>query len=139
MLPFKEESEFIPFIHTEDISIHEKISSATNDVVLYIATLNIYNLSFPLKKMPRGRYSIFGATKWDSGRGSFFSFSSSFFCVSQGRLYARLPVAVAMAESGMDASTVTTSVSRNLTGRTGNHHRTSVRSRNSRASGMRSG
>lgn len=61
--PFKEESEFIPFIHTEDISIHEKISSATNDVVLYIATLNIYSLSFPLKKMPRGRYSIFGATK----------------------------------------------------------------------------
>lgn len=45
MPPFKEESEFIPFIHTEDIGIHErtvkKVSSATNDVMLYIATLNI--------------------------------------------------------------------------------------------------
>lgn len=51
-----------------------------------------------------------------------------------------LPVAVTVAESaGVDGGTVTTSVGRDLSGRTGNHDRTGVRSRNSRASGVRSG
>lgn len=114
------------------------VSSAISVVVLYIATLNIYNLigSF-LEKDTEGSIFYF----WREIRKgpfffSFFFFADAHLCES---LYTRLPVAVAMAESGMNSGTVTTSVSRDLTGRTGNHHRTSVRSRNSRTSGMRSG
>lgn len=107
--------------HARNIKIKNIERDENRCVILYF-----YNtISISLKKSQGKRYSIFGQRRFRK---------IIFFCISQ--VARALPVAMIMA--GMDSGTVTTSVGRDLSGRTSNHHRSGMRSRNSRASGMRS-